>query len=72
MAKHRLNELNELHPDQLQRKAFGQAFTTLDQDVNKISRENSRHSRHSRHSRLQQAGAANPLRRWVIVAGWPC
>ena len=61
MAKHRLNELNELHPDQLPRMAFSQAFTTLDQDVNKINREN-----------LQQAGAANPLRRWVIVAGWPC
>ena len=61
MAKHRLNELHELHPDQLPRRAFSQAFTTLNQDVNKIDREN-----------LLQAGAANPLRRWMIVAGWPC
>ena len=61
MAKHRLNELHELYPHQLPRRAFAQAFSSLPHDVNNISREH-----------LLQAGAANPHRRWVVVAGWPC
>ena len=61
VAKHRLEVLTAQFPNQLQREAWKDAFTTTPQDMFEIGRRE-----------LISAGALSHDQQWIVVGGFEC